>query len=73
MSPLLAEGLTDAIGFVAGALVALFIARLLGFDPYAPGYDGNVMVGIVLLGLGGGVGLQLARRWRAAVARKTEK
>jgi hypothetical protein len=66
MNPLLLEGLTDAIGFIGGVLVAYWIGKLLGFDPLAAGYDGSAIGGIVLAGLGGGIGLQLARKWRAA-------
>jgi hypothetical protein len=66
MHPLLLEGLTDAAGFVAGVLVAWSLGHLVGFDPLAQGYDGNVIGGIVLAGLGGGAGLHLARRWRNA-------
>jgi len=64
-SQLLKEGLSDAIGFVGGALVGFWAGRLLGLDLFAPGY-GNASVGaIVLVGLGGGIGLQLARKWRS--------
>jgi hypothetical protein len=66
MHPLLLEGLTDAVGFLVGALVAYALGRLVGFDPLAPGYDGSAIGGIVLAGIGGGAGLQLARRWRAS-------
>jgi hypothetical protein len=66
MHPLLLEGLTDAIGFVGGALAAYWLGKLLGFDPLAAGYGGNAIGGIVLAGVGGGLGLQLARRWRKA-------
>jgi hypothetical protein len=66
MNPLLLEGLTDAIGFVGGVLLAYGLGRLLGFDPLAEGYGGSAIGGIVLAGLGGGGGLQLARRWRKA-------
>ena len=66
MNPLLFEGLTDAAGFVAGVLLAWLIGRLLGFDPLAEGYGGSALGGIVLAGVGGGAGVQLARRWRAA-------
>ncbi|MDB5946021.1 MAG: hypothetical protein JWQ33_1047 [Ramlibacter sp.] len=66
MNPLLAEGLTDAAGFVAGFLVALMLARLLGFDPMAPGYGSSAIAGMVMVGIGGGLGLQIARRWRAS-------
>ena len=58
------EGLTDAIGFIVGASVGFGLGRLLGFDVFAPGYGTAAMLGIVLVGLGGGAGLQLARAWR---------
>ncbi len=65
---LLLEGLSDAVGFVGGTLLGFWIGRLLGLDIFAPGY-GNASVGAILLvGLGGGVGLQVARRWRARQA-----
>ena len=66
MHPLLIEGLTDAIGFVAGVLIAWVVGRLLGFDPLAEGYGGSALGGIVLAGIGGGAGVQLARRWLAS-------
>ncbi len=62
-SPLL-EGVTDAIGFVVGALAGFGVGHLLGFDVFAPGYDTSSIVGIVLVGVGGGAGLQAARAWR---------
>lgn len=61
---LLLEGLSDAIGFVGGALLGYWIGRLFGLDIFAAGYNNASIAGIVLVGLGGGVGLQLARRWR---------
>jgi hypothetical protein len=72
MNPLLAEGLTDAAGFVGGVLIAYGIGTLLGFDPMAAGYQGSAIAGIVLAGVGGGVGLQLARRLRAGRKKKAE-
>ena len=66
MNTLLIEGLTDAIGFLAGALLAYGLGRLIGFDPLAPGYGNATIGGLVLAGLGGGLGLQAARRWRAS-------
>ncbi|MBC7469291.1 MAG: hypothetical protein H7322_08195 [Ramlibacter sp.] len=66
MNPLLIEGLTDAVGFMAGVLVAWLAGHLLGFDPLADGYGNSAIAGIVLAGLGGGAGVQLARRWRAS-------
>ncbi len=62
---LLIEGLSDAIGFVGGALLGFWLGRLVGFDIFAPGYGNASIGGIVLVGLGGGAGLQVARRWRA--------
>ena len=62
---MLVEGLSDAIGFVGGALLGWWIGRLLGLNIFDPGYSNNSIFGIVLVGLGGGLGLQLARRWRS--------
>ena len=70
MNPLLVEGLSDAAGFVGGVLLAYWIGTLLGFDPLADGYGGSAIGGIVLAGIGGGLGLQMARRWR--VSRRKE-
>ena len=69
---LLAEGLSDAIGFVGGALLGFWLGRLLGLDIFSAGYDSANIFGIVLVGVGGGVGLQLARRWRARNRSKTK-
>jgi hypothetical protein len=60
----LTEGLTDAVGFVGGALLGFWVGQLLGMDIFAPGYGGASIGGILLVGLGGGLGLQGARRWR---------
>jgi hypothetical protein len=59
------EGLSDAVGFVGGALLGFWAGRLLGLDVFAAGYGNSSIGGIVLVGLGGGLGLQAARRWRA--------
>ncbi len=61
---LLVEGLSDAIGFVGGALLGFWIGRLLGLNIFDAGYGNSAIAGIVLVGLGGGLGLQIARRWR---------
>jgi len=66
------EGLSDAIGFVGGALLGFWVGRLLGLDIFAAGYGNASIGGIVLVGLGGGLGLQLARRWRASQANKKQ-
>jgi hypothetical protein len=69
-SRLLKEGLSDAVGFVGGALAGYWLARWLGFDIFAEGYSGSSIAGIAAVGLGGGLGLQVARRWRAATVAK---
>jgi len=69
---LLIEGLSDAVGFVGGALLGFWIGRLLNLDIFSAGYDNASVAGIVLVGLGGGAGLQLARRWRKRRNTKTE-
>jgi hypothetical protein len=66
MDKRLAEGLTDAAGFVGGALVGYWIAHLLGLELFDPGYTARSMAAIALVGIGGGVGVQVARRWRAS-------
>jgi len=60
----LAVGLSDAIGFVLGSLVGYWGGKLLGMDIFAPGYGTASTIAILLVGLGGGLGLQLARRWQ---------
>ncbi len=72
-NPLLVEGMSDAIGFVGGALAGFWLAKAFGLDVFAAGYDTASIVGIVLVGLGGGLGLQGARRWRAAQRAKSAK
>jgi hypothetical protein len=65
MNKLLLEGLSDAIGFIGGALAGYWLGRLLGWDLFAEGYGGASIGAIALVGLGGGLGLQVARRWRS--------
>lgn len=66
------EGVSDAIGFVGGALLGFWAGQLLGWSIFASGYTNASIGGIVLVGLGGGGGLQLARRWRAAQNKNTK-
>ena len=61
----LLEGLTDAIGFVVGALLGYGVGAALGLDLFAPGYGTGSIIAIMLVGLGGGMGLQAARHFRA--------
>jgi hypothetical protein len=63
-NPMLTEGLSDAVGFVGGALAGYWLAVWLGVDPFAEGYGLDSLLGIGAVGLGGGLGLQAARRWR---------
>jgi hypothetical protein len=57
----LIKGITDASGFVSGTLGGLYAGKALGFDALAAGYGNATVVGILLCGLGGGLGLHLAR------------
>jgi len=59
-----AVGLSDALGFLGGSLVGYWIGKLMGMDIFAPGYGASSTIGILLVGLGGGLGLQMARRWQ---------
>jgi hypothetical protein len=56
-NPLL-EGISDAVGFVGGALLGFWAGRLLGWNVFASGYGTDSIGGILLVGLGGGLGLQ---------------
>ena len=67
---LLLEGISDAVGFVGGALLAFWVGRFFGLDIFAEGYGNSAIAGIVMVGIGGGLGLQLARRWRRAQEKK---
>jgi hypothetical protein len=64
-SQLLLEGVSDAVGFIGGALAGYGLGQLLGWDIFSEGYSGTSIGAIALVGLGGGSGLQLARRWRS--------
>ncbi len=59
------EGLTDAVGFMAGALLGYGVGSAFGLDLFAPGYGTGSIIAILLVGIGGGMGLQAARRFRA--------
>ena len=67
------EGLTDALGFMGGSLLGFGLGRLFGLDIFANGYSNSVIGGIVLVGLGGGLGLQLARRWQQGRQNKDDE
>jgi hypothetical protein len=59
------EGISDAVGFVGGALAGFWAGKLLGLNIFSTGYDYASIGGILMVGLGGGGGLHLARFWRA--------
>jgi hypothetical protein len=61
----LIEGLTDAIGFVAGALLGYGLGVAFGLNLFAEGYGTGSIIAILLVGVGGGMGLQAARHFRA--------
>jgi F0F1-type ATP synthase assembly protein I len=61
---LLLEGISDAVGFIGGALAGYWIGQLLGWNLFAEGYGSASMGAIVLVSIGGGAGLQAARHWR---------
>ena len=60
----LIEGLTDAVGFVVGALLGYGLGVTFGLDLFAEGYGTGSIIAIVLVGIGGGMGLQAARYFR---------
>ena len=62
---LLIQGLSDAAGFLVGAVLGMLLGKALGFAAFAPGYSAQSIFGIVLVIVGGGLGVQLARRWLA--------
>ena len=64
----LIEGLTDAIGFVVGSLLGYGLGAAFGLDLFAPGYGTGSIIAILLVGIGGGMGLQAARHLRAPKA-----
>ena len=61
---LLLEGVSDAVGFIGGALAGYWLGQFLGWDIFSEGYSGASIAAIALVGLGGGGGLHLARHWR---------
>ncbi|MDH6169412.1 hypothetical protein M2282_004576 [Variovorax boronicumulans] len=63
-SQLLKLGVAQAVMFVIGALLGRWVGLLLGLDAFgAAGYGNKEIFGILLIGLGGGGGVQIARAW----------
>lgn len=61
---MLLEGVSDAVCFMLGALGGYGLSQAVGIDIFADGYSGSGIVGILMVGLGGGAGLHVARIWR---------
>lgn len=70
---LLLEGLSDAVGFVGGAVAGYWIGQFLGWNIFSAGYNNASIGAILLVGLGGGGGLHLARFWRAKQQQNNDK
>ena len=49
------EGISDAVGFVGGALAGYWAGQWLGLNIFSAGYDNASIGGILLVGLGGGM------------------
>ena len=60
----LIEGLTDAIGFIVGALLGYGLGVAFGLNLFAEGYGTGSIIAILLVGIGGGMGLLAARHFR---------
>jgi hypothetical protein len=61
---MLLEGVSDAVCFMLGALAGYGLGQAVGVDIFAEGYSNASIVGILMVGLGGGAGLHIARIWR---------
>jgi hypothetical protein len=65
LKQLLFEGLTDALGFIGGALLCYWLGTLLDFDMAMAGNTSTKgIISVVFMLLGGGAGLKLARGLR---------
>jgi hypothetical protein len=65
LKQLLVEGLTDSIGFAGGAFLCYWLGTLFGFDMAVAGNTSNAgIISVVLMLIGGGLGLNMARRLR---------
>ncbi len=65
LKQLLFEGFTDFMGFAAGAFLSYWLGTLLGFNMAVAGNTSNAgIIGVVVMLIGGGLGLKLARRLR---------
>lgn len=62
---MLLEGVSDAVCFMLGALAGYGLGKMVGIDIFEDGYSGSGKIGILMIGLGGGAGLHIARIWRS--------
>ena len=69
---MLLEGVSDAVCFMLGALGGYVLGQAVGIDIFADGYGASGIVGILMVGLGGGAGLHLARIWRGRQSSKKQ-
>jgi hypothetical protein len=67
----LIEGVSDAVGFVLGGMLGFGVGQLLGWNIFEPGYGARAIAGIALCGIGGGIGLRVARAWRRSRTKDT--
>ena len=63
---MLKQGISDAVGFVGGALSGYWLSQLMGWEMFTEGYSNASIMGILAVGLGGGAGLHAARIWQKA-------
>lgn len=65
LKQLLFEGLTDCAGFAGGAFLCYWLGTLLGFNMDVAGNTSNAgILGVVVMLMGGGLGLKIARNLR---------
>ncbi|MEP6721452.1 MAG: hypothetical protein ABJA77_08420 [Variovorax sp.] len=58
---LLLLGVAQAALFLGGALLGRWLGLMLGLDALGAGYGNSTIFGILLIGIGGGAGVQIAR------------
>jgi hypothetical protein len=73
LNRMLKQGVSDAVGFVGGALGGFWLGQLMGWDVFTDGYGGANILGILAIGLGGGAGLHAARIWQKANIKADEE
>lgn len=65
LKQLLFDGLADFVGFAGGAFLCYWVGTLLGFNMAVAGNTSNAgIIGVVVMLIGGGFGLKIARQLR---------